>query len=988
MSTDILANDRPAGDWLVGGGAMGELVRATNWSTTPLGPRESWPESLRIAVSICLASRFSMFVWWGPAHINIYNDAYIPMLGQRHPRALGRPARDSWNDIWDVVGPQAELVMNRGEATWNERVKLVMERKGYWEDTYFTWSYSPIRDVTGEVRGLFCAVTEETERVRAEAMVRESAARFSALVNASADLVYSMNADWSQLQPLDSRGFLSQSALPGASWINQYIHPDDQSRVSQAIEQAINHRSVFSFEHRVRRTDGTLGWTSSRAVPLLDDQGKIVEWIGAASDITERLRAEARNRFLIALDDAVRPLDDPHQITLTAAGLLGHHLAVDRCAYADIEPDQDTMNLTGNYVRADEIRSIVGRLRFTDFGEQILGLMRENKPFVVNDIDTHTPPVGDPHAYRAAQIRAVICVPLHKAGRFVATMAVHQVTPRKWEPHEVELVGLVAARCWESIERARVARDLRDSEARYRGIVDQSVAGIAEVDLAGRFITVNDTFCRLTGFAREELMGLRMQDLTHIDDQPLNADLLQAALTSGKPYELEKRYVRKDGSPVWVHNSVAPVHDQRGAPEGVVAVAIDITARRAAEEERVALLDAERAARSEAERAGRLKDDFLVTLSHELRTPLNAILGWSQILEHEKPDQETLDEGLSTIARNARAQTRLIEDLLDMSRIVSGKLRIAVQAVEPALVVEAAIESVRPAADARGVRIEPVLDTGAGPVSGDPHRLQQAVWNLLNNAIKFTPRHGKVQVLLQRVNSHIEIIISDTGQGIRPEFLPHMFERFRQADASTTRHQGGLGIGLALVKEIVALHGGEVRVKSPGEGQGATFIIALPVSPFREQENDQRRRADGAERRAIGSAVDGIDLTGLKLLVVDDDPDSATIAARLLADRGASVVKVGSATQALEALKRERPDALVSDIGMPGHDGYELIRWIRSLPDIEGGRTPALALTAFARSEDRRRALLAGYQSHAAKPVDPLELVTVVASLTGRTGGA
>jgi CheY-like chemotaxis protein/nitrogen-specific signal transduction histidine kinase len=399
--------------------------------------------------------------------------------------------------------------------------------------------------------------------------------------------------------------------------------------------------------------------------------------------------------------------------------------------------------------------------------------------------------------------------------------------------------------------------------------------------------------------------------------------------------------------------------------------------------EREELLEAERAARGEAERMNLLKDEFLATLSHELRTPLNGILGWSQLLSMGGLSGEESDEGLQAIERNARAQTQLIDDLLDMSRIISGKIRLDVQWTELAAVVEAAIESVRPSADAKGILLRKIVDPLAGPVAGDPTRLQQVVWNLLTNAIKFTPKGGKVDVLLARVNSHLELTVRDTGIGIKPEFLPVAFERFRQADGSTTRAYGGLGLGLSIVKHLVELHGGTVQAKSPGEGQGATFIVSLPLAPFRSGES----REHPATPKAGPVDCERLQLSGVKVLVVDDEHDARTLIERLLHQSDAEVITAGGAVEGLELLRTHKPDILISDIGMPDTDGYEFLRQVRRLPPHEGGRTPAIALTAFARSEDRTRAMMAGYHVHIAKPIEAPELLATVGSLAGRTGG-
>jgi len=397
------------------------------------------------------------------------------------------------------------------------------------------------------------------------------------------------------------------------------------------------------------------------------------------------------------------------------------------------------------------------------------------------------------------------------------------------------------------------------------------------------------------------------------------------------------------------------------------------------------------AARDAAETANRLKDEFLATLSHELRTPLNAIVGWTQILRDPATRAEDLQEGLDTIERNAKVQAQLIEDLLDVSRIISGKLRLDVLPVDMAAVIRAAVGSVAPAADAKDVRIEQDLDAGVTTaIHGDPNRLQQVVWNLLSNAVKFTPRGGRVSVSLARVESHVEVTVADTGRGIEPAFLPYVFERFRQADASSKRAQGGLGLGLAIVRQLVELHGGAVEAHSAGANRGATFTVRLPVGALRAApgdagDSDQAAApVPGTPAAPLAARPTLCDLRGLNVLVVDDEPDSLTVLRRLLETSGAAVATAGDVAAALAALADAPFDVLISDIGMPGQDGYDLIRQLRALPPEKGGRMPAIALTAFARVEDRIRALQAGFQFHATKPVDRAELTALIATLTRR----
>ncbi len=417
------------------------------------------------------------------------------------------------------------------------------------------------------------------------------------------------------------------------------------------------------------------------------------------------------------------------------------------------------------------------------------------------------------------------------------------------------------------------------------------------------------------------------------------------------------------------------------------AVAIDnarlYEAAQRAAEDRKQLLESERHARSQAQKMSELKDEFLATLSHELRTPLSAILGWSQVLRRKPMEREEMLRALETIERNARVQTQLIEDLLDMSRIASGKVRLDVQPIEPVSIVEAALATVQPAAEARGIRIEKLLDPKAGPISGDPGRLQQIIWNLLSNAIKFTPRGGKAQVVLQRVSSHIEISVSDTGIGISPELIEHVFERFRQADSSTARKFGGLGIGLSIVKHLVELHGGTVRAESEGENRGTRFTVQLPLMVMQRPVPGDRTYPRNTGPTTIDFFI--ADLSNVRVLVVDDERDARELVKRVLNECGAEVITAGTAEEAVAAVRDQELDLLISDIGMPDVDGYQLLRRIRSLGGPRS-KIPAIALTAFARSEDRTRAMREGYLVHISKPVDPSELVATVANVAGRTG--
>ena len=549
---------------------------------------------------------------------------------------------------------------------------------------------------------------------------------------------------------------------------------------------------------------------------------------------------------------------------------------------------------------------------------------------------------------------------------------------------------------------AKVTRDLtqrrqheesvRQSEERFRllveGVTDYA---IFMLDVNGHVATWNGGAARIKGYRADEIIGQHFRKFypQDIAESGWPEHELRVAAAEGRFVD-EGWRVRKDGSKFWAHVTITALRDEAGRLRGFAKLTRDLTERKRTEAleasgaERDRLLEAERGARMLAQRTARMKDEFLATLSHELRTPLNAILGWTQLIRKDaiaRPDD--LQRGMEVIERNARAQVRLIDDLLDLSRIMSGRFRLDVQQVSLAEIVRGALDSIEPAAQTKGVRLESVLDPRSVIVSADPARLQQVFWNLLSNAVKFTPKGGKVQVLLQRVNSHIEFSVTDTGIGIPAGFLPHVFERFSQKDSSTHREYGGLGLGLAISKQLVDLHGGSIHAKSRGEGHGATFVVVLPLIML-GKETDRSARVHPGAAEDLSEAVPVPKLDGVSALVVDDEADARELIQRVLEKQGASVTLAGSAEEALQMLETYRPDVLISDIGMPGMDGYQFMKRMRA-GETSQRRTPALALTAFARADDRKHAILAGYQAHLSKPFDMAELAIVVAGLVGRT---
>lgn len=879
-------------------GGMAQRTQAHPWERTSVGPMDEWPVSLRTAVDMLLACRLPMYLAWGPAWVQFHNDAYRPILGDKHEGALGASAPDVWGEIWPTIGPMWQEVL-RGRPIGFDDFKLTIDRFGYAEDCYFNFSYSPVPDDEGRPCGVLVTFAETTQRVKNE-----------------------------------------------------------------------------------------------RRLKLLDDLGQ-----------------------------ATRPLADPASVMQVAARMLGEHLGANRCAYAHVLPDEDTFDLIGDH--NDGVPSIVGRYKFTDFGAYVHRLMLEGRPYVNDDVDKHPETRGtDLAAYRITQIQAVVCVPLLRAGRFVAAMAVHHARPRRWMPDEVELVQTVVDRCWEALERLRVEAALREEARSLQLLNDVGPALAADLDIEQVLQRVTDTATALTGaeFGAFFYNGTDAQGEAYLLYTLSGADRAQfEQLGHPRPTALFGPTFRGE-PPIRLDDVLAdPRYGQWGPHHGMpprhipvrsylavpvasrssqvlgglffghsqpgrftarseqlavgvashAAVAIDNArlyeqAQRAAEERKL-LLESERAARAESERASAAKDEFLATLSHELRTPLSAISGWAEILKRKlPPDRAELLRGVEVIARSTRVQAQLIDDLLDMSRITSGKLRLESQVVAAASFVQAAVDLIRPSAQAAGVDLEASLET-AVPVLGDASRLQQVVWNLLANAIKFTPRGGRVRLRLWKPDAMVQIEVADSGAGIRQEMLERIFDRFQQVDGSITRKFGGLGLGLSIARSIVDLHHGEVFAASPGEGRGSRFVVRLPACA-----------AEAAAPAGEAPVPQDADLAGARILVVEDEADARDMLVRILHESGAQVREAADALSALNALEAFRPDAIVSDIGMPVMDGYELIRRAREMPH---GNVPAVALTAFARAEDRARALEAGFDDHVAKPFEPHRLIGRLSAL-------
>ena len=548
--------------------------------------------------------------------------------------------------------------------------------------------------------------------------------------------------------------------------------------------------------------------------------------------------------------------------------------------------------------------------------------------------------------------------------------------------------GLLVVRDLSERKRLEVERELlqqqraQQVELRLKTVFEQSPISIQIFAPDGRASGANRAWEELWDTTREQLNGynilldaqLKAKGVMPEIERAFSGEAVRVPVVLYDPRETGWR-----GRPRWVEAALYPVFDNDRRISEVVLMLLDVTDRKIAEVERASLLSRERIVRAEAEAANRAKDEFLAVVSHELRTPLTPILGWTRLMLNRKLGEAQSRRALEIIERNVRVQSQVIEDLLDISRIISGKLKLNARPMNLRAVIEAAYETVATAAESKSITLHKDFDPSASLVNGDPDRLQQVVWNLLSNAIKFTPRHGSIHVALRNTESHIEISVTDSGEGIAQEVLPTIFNRFVQADSTSTRSHGGLGLGLAIVRHVVELHGGVVKADSRGKGSGARFTVILPARMARPETHALKLQYRESKHRNLGAF-----LKGLRILAVDDEPDTLEFVGAVLEQWGAQVVSARSAAEALVALEELKPDVLISDIGMPETDGYALIRKIRDGSKEHGRDIPAIALTAFARAEDRMRVFSEGFQMHIPKPVDPAELATAVAHVAGR----
>ncbi len=660
-----------------------------------------------------------------------------------------------------------------------------------------------------------------------------------------------------------------------------------------------------------------------------------------------------RQRFLAELDLTTRQLVDPPALMQATARLLAEHLGVDRCAYANVD-NEAVFDITGDYARG--VPSIVGRWDVAAFGPSCVADMLANRPYVVEDTD------GDPRippevlvAYRATTIRAVICVPLHKQGRFTAAMAVHQTQPRRWTPDEIQLVSIVVGRCWEALERSAVQRTLAESRARLEYAVQLSGIGFWYCDLPFAELMWDVRTKHHFFLPPDARVTIEMfYDRIHPDDREATRGAVDSSIANHTSYDVVYRTVNpKTGDQKYVRALGGTTYADDGTPLRFDGVTVDVTAQKRAEEQ---LRDQDRR-----------KDEFLATLAHELRNPLAPIRTGLELIQITN-DASVVHRVHQMMGRQLVHLVRMVDDLLDISRVTMGKVQLVTERVEIDHVINSAVETVRSLFEKNGVEL--VLDVAADPlvVQGDPTRLAQIVANLLSNAAKYTPRGGRVVVSAALRGEQVEIAVTDTGIGIPPEKLPQVFEMFAQLGQSIDRASGGLGIGLTLARRLVELHGGTIDAQSEGPGRGARFVVRLPL---RTIAHEQRSTVAPVPRGA-----------SLRILVVDDNVDAAEALAALLEISGHAIRLAHTGQDALSIAVEQRPDVLLLDIGLPGIDGYEVARRIRA--DSSQPQPMLVALTGWGAEEDRRKGRDAGFDEHLVKPVDHARLAALLAAVVPR----
>ena len=761
--------------------------------------------------------------------LNFVGSFWETVSGQRVEETLG----SGWLDALHPEDRPATInIWQQALATKNiyETEFRILTESGY---RWFAVRGVPILNSDGSVREWVGANTDVHQRNLAEEKVRESEANFRQLAEAVPQFVWVtdidgsfsfINEQWFEFSGLT----LEQTNNP--QMLAEVFHPGDFERLAKEWEKSLSGGQVLEIELQIRNRRGEYRWFLTRSRPVKDAGGNILKWFGTSTDITDGKQAESRLALVAEISEFTRAFDEPAEYLFAVAKAVGEHLQITRCLFNEIDLARDRETVHRDYCRG--VESVAGIHRISDYSSVTSADMAAGKTVVNCDSKTD-PRTADEYlkAYEPNGERSYIAVPLMRENCWVASLWVSDDQPREWSSQEVSLLETIAERTWTAIEKLRIDTALRESQEVLSLAMSSSRMGAWSRDLATEKVYWSAEL--------EEIFGLRagtfagningFYDYVYAADKKRLMSVVQNALKERREYIVEFRFHHADGSLRWMEGRGQGIYSADGQPMKAYGIGIDITGRKQAEAERELLLESEQRAREVAEQANQAKDEFIALVSHELRSPLNAMLGWTRILQDQNPDEKTKQYALDVIIRNARSQSRLIEDLLDIARVGKGKLRLEMEQTELIPIINAAIEIIKPAAEDGNINLSQTLDRAADFITGDVDRLRQVIDNLLSNAVKFTPAGGSIRIKLERKDGNAKITISDTGLGISPEFLPQIFERFKQADPSATRRHGGLGIGLSLARDLVELHGGKISAQSAGEGKGSNFVVTLPL---------------------------------------------------------------------------------------------------------------------------------------------------------------
>ncbi len=795
------------------GVAMRMRIRRHDWSQTPLGPQEAWPGALRTAVDMMLHSAFPMFMAWGPDLVFLYNDAYVPLLGQKHGRALGARFADLWAEVWNEMVPLIDRALS-GKPVYFEDMPMTVERRGYPERAHFTFSHAPLIGDDGQVAGLFCTVMETTRRVA----------------------------------------------------------------------------------------------------------------------------AERRAAFELTVSDALRPLASSEEVIAIASALLGGELHAGRVVYAEMNGANGRFSVPRWWARDGRALSQPS-FSLDEFGPAVGSALRAGDVVRIHDTAHDVRTMGYRSAYIADRIASLLIVPLVKSGQLRACLGIDCPQPRYWSEDDIQLARDVAERTWSAVETARAQAELRAERDRSRNIFDTIAEGFALFDAEWNVLEMNAEGLRICRMRAEDVIGRNhWEAFPHtIDAEP--GPMYREVMRTRVAGSAEHSHVYPDGARLWTEVRAYPMQDG-----GIAAFFRDITDRKLAEEKLV--------------EADRRKDEFLAMLAHELRNPLAPISAAAELLRIGSGDEARVRQSSSIIGRQVRHMTRLVDDLLDVSRVTRGLITLERARVAARTVVQEAVEQVRPNIEARRQHLAVHLPPSWTTVEGDKARLVQVVANVLGNATKYTQEGRGIDLRAEVRADHLVISVRDEGIGMDRELTSRVFDLFTQAERSSDRSQGGLGLGLALVRNLVELHGGMVSCSSPGPGKGSTFVITLPLL------RDETPQDAGTPATPAPTACAG----ALKVLVVDDNVDAAETLGLLLAAHGHEVVIEHDSLRALERARSVAPDVCLLDIGLPEMDGRELARRLRAQP--ETANAVLVAVTGYGQQQDREDAFAAGFQHHLVKPVD------------------